>query len=308
MQAVKAPFKTLWGTIPAPVRGLIRTMRPKQWAKNGFVYAGILFDQQILDAEPLARVTLAFALLCLSASAIYVINDLVDIERDRLHPRKRERPLASGQLPVSWAIAAAIVLPLLALGVSLAFSPPLALVLLAYLVLHIGYSFWLKNVVLIDVFAIAAGFILRVVAGIVVIDVTHFSPWLYLCAGLLALFLAVGKRRQELIMLGAGDATGYRATYKDYNMALLDDMLRMVTTGSVITYMLYTIEAQTIRSNEYKMLLTIPFVVYGIFRYLYLIHVRNEGSAPDELLFKDWPLLLSVILWVASVGIILYIA
>ncbi|MCZ2095012.1 MAG: decaprenyl-phosphate phosphoribosyltransferase [Chloroflexota bacterium] len=306
MQAVLAPLKALWITIPAPVRGLIRTMRPKQWPKNGFVYAGILFDQQILDAGPFARVTLAFVLLCLSASAIYIINDLVDIERDRLHPRKRERPLASGQLPVRWAVAAAITLPALALGISLAFSPPLTLVLLAYLALHIAYSFWLKNIVLIDVFAIAAGFILRVVAGIVVITVTHFSPWLYICAGLLALFLAVGKRRQELLLLADG-ASNHRATYKDYNLPLLDDMLRMVTTGSVITYMLYTIESQTIRSNEHKMLLTVPFVIYGIFRYLYLIHVEGEGSAPDELLFKDWPLLLDVVLWVLAVGLILYV-
>lgn len=305
MQAVKTPLKTLWITIPAPIRGLIRTMRPLQWAKNGFVYAGILFDQQILDPAPFARVTLAFALLCLSASTIYIINDLVDIERDRLHPRKRERPLPSGQLPVSWAVAAAIVFPLVAIGVSLLVSPPLTLVLLGYLALHIAYSFWLKNIVLIDVFTIAAGFILRVVAGIVVIDVTHFSPWLYICAGLLALFLAVGKRRQELILL-ADEASNHRMTYKDYNMPLLDDMLRMVTTGSVITYMLYTIEAQTIRSNEYKMLLTVPFVIYGIFRYLYLIHVEGEGSAPDELLFKDWPLLLDVVLWVLAVGAILY--
>lgn len=305
MQAVKTPLKTLWITIPAPIRGLIRTMRPLQWAKNGFVYAGILFDQQILDPAPFARVTLAFALLCLSASTIYIINDLVDIERDRLHPRKRERPLPSGQLPVSWAVAAAVVFPLVAIGVSLLVSPPLTLVLLGYLALHIAYSFWLKNIVLIDVFTIAAGFILRVVAGIVVIDVTHFSPWLYICAGLLALFLAVGKRRQELILL-ADEASNHRMTYKDYNMPLLDDMLRMVTTGSVITYMLYTIEAQTIRSNEYKMLLTVPFVIYGIFRYLYLIHVEGEGSAPDELLFKDWPLLLDVVLWVLAVGAILY--
>jgi len=305
MQAVFAPFKALWISIPAPVRGLIRTMRPKQWAKNGFVYAGILFDQQMLDAQPFARVTLAFALLCLSASAIYIINDLVDIERDRLHPRKRERPLASGQLPVGWAVAAAIALPLVALSVSLLVSPPLALVLLAYLGLHIAYSFWLKNIVLIDVFAIAGGFILRVVAGIVVIDVTHFSPWLYLCAGLLALFLAVGKRRQELLLLAEG-ATDHRTAYKEYNLPLLDDMLRMVTTGSVITYMLYTIESQTIRSNEHKMLLTVPFVLYGVFRYLYLIHVKDEGSAPDELLFKDVPLLLDVVLWVLAVGVILY--
>ncbi len=305
MQAVKTPLKTLWITIPAPVRGLIRTMRPLQWAKNGFVYAGILFDQQILDPVPFARVTLAFVLLCLSASTIYIINDLVDIERDRLHPRKRERPLPSGQLPAGWAMAAAVVFPLVAIGVSLLVSPPLTLVLLGYLALHIAYSFWLKNIVLIDVFTIAAGFILRVVAGIVVIDVTHFSPWLYICAGLLALFLAVGKRRQELILL-ADEASNHRMTYKAYNMPLLDDMLRMVTTGSVITYMLYTIEAQTIRSNEYKMLLTVPFVIYGIFRYLYLIHVEGEGSAPDELLFKDWPLLLDVVLWVLAVGAILY--
>jgi len=305
MQAVKTPLKTLWITIPAPVRGLIRTMRPLQWAKNGFVYAGILFDQQILDPVPFARVTLAFVLLCLSASTIYIVNDLVDIERDRLHPRKRERPLPSGQLPVGWAMTAAVVFPLVAIGVSLLVSPPLTLVLLGYLALHIAYSFWLKNIVLIDVFTIAAGFILRVVAGIVVIDVTHFSPWLYICAGLLALFLAVGKRRQELILL-ADEASNHRMTYKAYNMPLLDDMLRMVTTGSVITYMLYTIEAQTIRSNEYKMLLTVPFVIYGIFRYLYLIHVEGEGSAPDELLFKDWPLLLDVVLWVLAVGAILY--
>jgi hypothetical protein len=148
--------------------------------------------------------------------------------------------------------------------------------------------------------------VLRVVAGVVVIDVTRFSPWLYVCAGLLALFLAVGKRRQELLML-ADNAESHRTTYKDYNLPLLDDMLRMVTTGSVLTYTLYTIEAQTIRSNGHRMLLTVPFVLYGIFRYLYLIHVRGEGSAPDELLFKDLPLLLDVILWVIAVGTVLYI-
>jgi 4-hydroxybenzoate polyprenyltransferase len=281
-------------------------MRPKQWPKNGFVFAGILFDQQLTDLEPFARVMLAFVLLCMSASTIYLINDLVDIERDRMHPKKRNRALPSGQLPVSWAITAAIILPLVALGISLLFSPPLTAILAAYLLLHIAYSFWLKNIVIIDVFAIAAGFILRVVAGIVVIEVTNFSPWLYGSAGLLALFLAVGKRRQELVMLADG-AEAYRASYKDYNMPLLDDMLRLVTTGSVMTYMLYTIEAETIRSNGHRMLLTVPIVVYGIFRYLYLIHVRGEGGAPEDLLFKDIPLLLDVIAWVGSVGLILYV-
>jgi len=304
--SVKTTLRPLWNTLPTPVRGLIATMRPIQWSKNGFVFAAILFDQQFTQAEPLARVVAAFILLCLVASTIYLINDLVDIERDRLHPRKRYRPLPSGQLPIRWAVAAAVVMPVIALAASLLLTWQLTVVLLAYLALHIAYSFFLKNIVLLDVFAIAGGFVLRVVAGIVVIDVTHFSPWLYLCAGLLALFLAIGKRRQELILL-AEDAESVRATYKDYNMPLLDDMLRMVTTGSVLTYMLYTVEATTIRVNGYSMMLTIPFVVYGIFRYLYLIHVRGQGSAPDELLFEDIPLLLAVVLWVVTAGVVLYI-
>jgi 4-hydroxybenzoate polyprenyltransferase len=306
VQAVLAPAKSIWKTLPAPVRGLIRTMRPTQWPKNGFVFAGILFDKQLLEAEALARVLVTFVLLCLSASSIYIINDLVDIERDRLHPKKRSRALPSGQLPIRWAVVAAITLPVIALAVSLFLGTTLTAVLTGYLVLHIAYSFWLKNVVIIDVFAIAAGFILRLVAGIVVIDVSNFSPWLYVCAGLLALFLAIGKRRQELILM-AEDAADYRATYKDYNMALLDDMLRMVTTGSVLTYMLYTIEAETIRSNGHRMMLTIPFVVYGVFRYLFLIHVRGKGSAPDELLFEDIPLLGTVVLYAAVAGILLYV-
>ncbi len=306
MQSVLTPVKSLWKTVPAPVRGLIRTMRPTQWSKNGFAFAGILFDKQLTDPEPFARVMITFILLCLAASSIYIINDLVDIDRDRLHPKKRNRALPSGQLPLRWAVVTAITFPVVALAVSLFLSTALTAVLAGYLVLHIAYSFWLKNIVIIDVFAIAAGFILRLVAGIVVIEVANFSPWLYICAGLLALFLAIGKRRQELILMAA-DAADYRASYKDYNMPLLDDMLRMVTTGSVLTYMLYTIEAPTIRSNGHRMMLTIPFVVYGIFRYLYLIHVRNKGSAPDELLFEDWPLLGAVVLWGLTIVILLYV-
>jgi len=270
------------------------------------VFAGIMFDQQLLEPEPLGRVIAAFVLLCMAASTIYIINDLVDIERDRQHPRKRNRPLASGQVPVKMAVAAAAILCAGSLAGSLLLDLRLAAVIVGYLALHIAYSFWLKTIVIIDVFAIAAGFILRVVAGVVVIDVTNFSPWLYVCAGLLALFLAIGKRRQELIML-ADNAQNHRETYKDYNMALLDDMLRVVTIGSVLTYMLYTIEAPTIRTTGHYMMLTVPFVVYGVFRYLYLIHVKGEGSAPDELLFKDIPLLADVVLWVVAVGLILYV-
>jgi len=306
MKTLAAPFTPMWNSIPLPLRGLIRTMRPTQWVKNGFAFAGIMFDQQLTEFEPLARVVATFALLCMAASTIYIINDLVDIERDRQHPRKRNRPLPSGQVPVRLAVVAAVILPIASLAGSLLLDLRLTAVIFGYLALHIAYSFWLKNIVIIDVFAIAAGFILRVEAGIVVIDVTNFSPWLYVCAGLLALFLAIGKRRQEMIML-AENAENHRGTYKDYNMALLDDMLRVVTIGSVLTYMLYTIEAPTIRTTGHRMMLTVPFVVYGIFRYLYLIHVKGEGSAPDELLFKDMPLLADVILWVLAVGLILYV-
>jgi 4-hydroxybenzoate polyprenyltransferase len=306
MKTLAAPFTPMWNSIPLPLRGLIRTMRPTQWVKNGFAFAGIMFDQQLTELEPLARVVATFALLCMAASTIYIINDLVDIERDRQHPRKRNRPLPSGQLPVRLAVVAAVILPIASLAGSLLLDLRLAAVIFGYLALHIAYSFWLKNIVIIDVFAIAAGFILRVEAGIVVIDVTNFSPWLYVCAGLLALFLAIGKRRQEMIML-ADNAENHREIYKDYNMALLDDMLRVVTIGSVLTYMLYTIEAPTIRTTGHRMMLTVPFVIYGIFRYLYLIHVKGEGSAPDELLFKDMPLLADVILWVLAVGLILYV-
>ncbi len=295
-----------WRLLPLSLRGLIRTMRPKQWAKNGFIFAGIVFDRQLHHADSFLRVLVGFVLLCLTASTIYLINDIVDIERDRMHPKKKLRPIPSGQLSIPLAMTAAVILPIIAIGIALAYSVPLALVLILYLTLHIAYSFYLKNMILIDVFAIAAGFVLRVLAGVVVITVASFSPWLYVCTGALSLFLAVGKRRQELILL-AGNAAEVRATYKHYNLPLLDDMLRMVTTGSVITYTLYTVEAKTNLAPN-AMLLTVPFVVYGIFRYLYLIHVKGEGGAPDELLFKDKPLLVSIILWVLSVIGVLYVS
>jgi len=294
----------LWRTLPLPLRGLIRTLRPKQWTKNAFVFAALLFDHQLHHVEPFMRVAVAFVLMCMTASTVYLINDIADIERDRLHPKKKLRAIPSGELPIPLAVVTAIILPVLALGVALSYSVPLALVLFGYLVLQVAYSYYLKNIVLIDVFAIAAGFVLRVLAGVVVISVTNFSPWLYVCAGALSLFLAIGKRRQELILLAAS-ASDVRVTYKHYNLPLLDDMLRTVTTSSVLSYTLYTFEGKTNLAPN-AMLLTVPFVVYGIFRYLYLIHVQGEGGAPDELLFKDKPLLASVVLWVVTVVAVLY--
>lgn len=292
-------------TVFAWLGGLLRTMRIKQWTKNGFIFIPILFDGKIAQLESLVRVIVAFALFCLLSSAVYVLNDLVDVERDRQHPKKRFRPIASGQLPIPIAVAAAIVLPVISIGAALIFSVPLGLVMIAYYAKDLAYSFYLKNVVLIDVLALASGFILRVIAGVVVITVTNFSPWLYVCMGMLALFLAVGKRRQEMLMM-AENATAVRAAFKDYNMALLDDMLRMVMISLIMSYVLYTVEART-SMGGYYMLLTVPFAMYGIFRYLFLIHVRGEGSAPDEVLFKDRPLLVTVILFVLSTGAIIYL-
>ncbi len=282
---------------------LLRTMRPKQWVKNGVVYVGLVFDAQLLVLESVIRVTLAFVLFCLIAGTVYIINDLVDIEKDRLHPRKRNRPLASGRLPIPVAVMAAAILPVVALGIALAISPPLALILLLYLVLQIAYSFKLKNVALIDVLAIAAGFLLRVIAGVVVIQVARFSPWLYVVTGFAALFLAVGKRRQELATLGDGAAQA-RAVFDHYNLPLLDDMLRLVTTATLLSYTYYTFVAHP---GGYSMMLTIPFAVFCIMRYQYIIHVLGKGSAPDEVLLEDLPLMAAIGLWGLLIVIILYL-
>lgn len=294
------------------ILGLIRTMRPKQWTKNIiFVFPALVFDRKFADMDALSRVLIACVLFILMAGTVYIINDLVDIEKDRQHPKKKNRPLPSGQLPVPLAIAAAIILPLGTLAFAFWWdsSPDgisIAYVLLAYLLIQIAYSFYLKNIVLIDVLTVTSGFLLRVIAGVAVIDVENFSPWLYACAGLLALFLAVGKRRQELIELGEA-AVNTRPIFKDYNLALIDDMLRLVTTSTFIAYLLYTIEAETGTFGGIKLsLITVPIVLYGLLRYLYLIHVRGEGSAPDEVLLTDRPLQAVVVVWGLTWMILLY--
>jgi 4-hydroxybenzoate polyprenyltransferase len=289
--------------------GLLRTMRPKQWTKNIlFIFPAIVFDGQLFNADAFLRVALAALLLSLIAGTVYIINDLVDIERDRQHPRKSKRPLPSGQLPVRVAIAGAIVIPIIALVAAFALSWKLCIVLIVYLILQILYSFILKHMVLIDVMALTAGFVLRIVAGVVVIDVQNFSPWLYVCGALLALFLAIGKRRQELITLGEEKAAETRPIYRDYNLALLDDMLRIVTTSTLVAYILYTIDAPTLLIvQQNSALLTVPFVMYGLFRYLYLIHVQGEGSAPDEVLLKDRPLQIALGLFGLTFIVLLYV-
>ena len=288
--------------------GLIRTMRPKQWTKNVlFVYPAIIFDGQLFQPEPFLEVTFAALLLILVSGSVYIMNDLVDIEQDRAHPKKKSRPLPSGELPVPIAIASAVLIPAVAIIIAMLWDPGLAIVLIVYLVVQIAYSFYLKNVVILDVMAVTAGFILRVIAGIVVIQVANISPWLFACSGLLALFLVVGKRRQEYVSLGE-QAVLTRPIFKYYNLPLLDDMLRMVMTSTFIAYLLYTIEVDIVTYFEINLaLLTVPFVIYGLFYYMYLIHVKGEGSAPDELLLHDRNLQVAIGLWGLTFIFLIYV-
>lgn len=287
---------------------LIRTMRPKQWTKNVlFVYPALIADGQLFLAVPFLRATAACALLCLIAGAVYILNDLVDIESDRQHPRKRLRPLPSGELPMSNARGAAVLFPLAGLICAYLIDWRLSVVLGTYYVLQLFYIFWLKHVVLVDIMALTAGFVLRVVAGVVVIEVTQFSPWLYVCMGLLAMFLSVAKRRQELILLG-DDAAAIRKTYGDYSLPLLDELLRITATSTFIAYTLYTIETPSpLLARTNLALATVPFVMYGLFRYLYLIYVRGESAPPDEVLLKDRALQIDIALYAVAFAIILYV-
>jgi 4-hydroxybenzoate polyprenyltransferase len=281
-------------------------MRPRQWPKNGFVFVPLFFDRKLNDLPSVLATVIAFVLLCLMSSAVYLINDLADIESDRQHPVKKNRPLPSGRLSPMVARIAAVVLAAASLIAGYFFSVELFLILLAYFVLQIGYTFWLKHVVLWDVLVVAAGFILRIGAGVAVIEVVRFSPWLYVFGGFLALFMALGKRRHELVLMGE-EAGSHRAILDDYNLDLIDRLLGIVTTGAVVSYSLYTFLAEGVPENH-LMMLTIPFVLYGIFRYLYLIHIRHEGGAPEEILLRDRPLQINLALWTLVVAFSLYVA
>jgi 4-hydroxybenzoate polyprenyltransferase len=283
---------------------LLKTMRPRQWAKNGFVFTALIFDVQLFNLDFLLRTVAAFVLLCLLASAVYLINDLADIEKDRQHPTKRFRPLAAGTLPVSIAIVAAILIPVAALAGSFALGFYFGALAILYLVLNLLYSFWLKNVVLLDILIVAACYVIRVACGTVLFPIQRFSPWLYVGITLLALFIILGKRRHEITLLSE-KANSHRAVLANYNLQFIDQMIGVVTTSAIIAYSFYTFSAENLPA-DHSMMLTIPFVLYGIFRYLYLIHVRNLGGAPDELVFKDLPLLLTVLLWGLTVVFILY--
>ncbi len=289
----------------ALARALLKTMRPRQWTKNGFVFAALMFDGKLFEPVLLMRTTVAFVCFCLISSTTYLINDLVDIEKDRQHPTKCNRPLAAGILPPWIAVAAAIVFAVVCLPVAFWLSPTFGAILTGYLLLTLAYTFYLKHVVIVDLLVLATGFVLRVAGGVAVIDVERFSPWLYVCMILLALFIVMGKRRHELILL-EGKASRHRASLENYNLRFIDEMIALVASAIVMAYSLYTFSAPNLPQNH-TMMLTIPLVLYGLFRYLYLIHVKGEGGAPEELLLRDRPLLIDVALWILAVVIVLYV-
>jgi 4-hydroxybenzoate polyprenyltransferase len=280
-------------------------MRPKQWVKNLFIFGPLVFDGKLFQPKLLAITIFGFVLMCLISGAVYVLNDLVDLEKDRRHPTKKSRPLASGRLSKEIAIVAALALPALVLPLSFRLNTDFGLILTGYLLLQIVYCFILKNVVIVDVLSIAAGFVLRVGAGVSLIDVVRFSPWLYVCTTLLALFLGLGKRRQELVLMG-DKSNDTRTILKHYTFPFLDQMIGVVTASTVMAYSFYTFSAKGLPENH-LMMLTIPFVIYGIFRWLYVIHVQGNGGAPDEVVLQDYPLQLSLGLWGIAVILILYV-
>ncbi len=280
-------------------------MRPRQWVKNVFAFAPLVFDVKLFDLRYLAQTFAGFVLLCLLSGTVYLINDLVDVEKDRRHPKKRHRPLASGQVSAGSAIGAAILIPLVALPAGFLLAPGFGAILTTYLLLQIAYSFWLKNVVIVDVMVIAAGFLLRVASGVPLVDAERFSPWLYICMTLLALLIGFGKRRHELVLLKE-NANAHRESLQEYNLPLLDHIISIVTASTLVAYAFYTFSAPNLPPNH-TMMLTIPFVLYGIFRLLYLMHVKGMGGAPEEIALSDRPLQLTFLLWGLSVVVVMYV-
>jgi 4-hydroxybenzoate polyprenyltransferase len=304
---MKTEVQTLRRSISygGPVRLLLASARPQEWVKNTFVFAPLFFSQNLLNPELLSKSFMAFALFCLASSGVYLINDICDRDRDKKHPQKSSRPIASGALPVVMAMPAAIFILGTAIIGAFLLNPPFGLVTLSYVLLNIAYSNWLKHVVILDVFSIAAGFVLRVAAGAVVIDVV-MSHWLLICTMLLALFLGFSKRRYELVNL-ANDASLHRRVLAEYDPLFLDMMIGIVTSVTVIGYVLYTISEETVqRFHTDKLLLTVPFVLYGIFRFLYQVYHKNHGGDPSRTLLTDVPLLVDIILWGVVCGFIVY--
>ena len=286
------------------VKAIILSMRPGQWLKNLFLFAALLFSENLIEASKSVMVLEAFLLFCLLSGSVYIINDIFDREQDRDHPLKSQRPISSGKIAVGKAIVIAVVLSLLALIFSFLLGRHFGLVALGYFLLNLAYSWRLKDVVIIDVMVVALGFVLRVIAGGVIIKV-EISAWVLVCTILLALFLALSKRRYELVLLNE-KAEIHRRALSQYSPYFLDQMIGVVTASTLMSYALYTISEAPHKFGTKNMIFTIPFVLYGIFRYLYLVYQKEGGGEPSQVLFNDWPLIIDVILWVMAVIIFIY--
>ncbi|MEI7844431.1 MAG: decaprenyl-phosphate phosphoribosyltransferase [Chloroflexota bacterium] len=276
------------------LKALIKTMRPRQWTKNAFVFFAIVFDKQLFHVSAFFHTLAGFILFCLISSVVYLINDIADIESDRQHPVKKSRPLPSGTLPIRVAWVAAAILVIITLPLAYWLSPGFAAVLAAYLIINLAYSKWLKHVPILDVFIIASGFVLRVEAGVILIVVERFSPWLYIVTTLGALYLGFGKRRAELTLLEKG-AGSHRKVLEGYSIPLLDQYITIVSAATILSYSLYTFSAPNLPANH-SMMLTIPFIAYIIFRYLYLIQMTQNAGTPEEVLLTDRPIQISLLL------------
>jgi 4-hydroxybenzoate polyprenyltransferase len=293
------------------VKAILRLIRPNQWLKNVVLFAGLVFAGLLDDSRFVVQAVLAAGAFCLLSSAIYVFNDCVDASKDRLHPVKRKRPIAAGEVREGVAIALAVALAVAGLSWAFSLGPRLGWSAVAFCALNVLYTVWLKSHVIVDVLVIATSFVLRAIAGVEALrDLdprVAVSPWLLLCTFFLAVFMALGKRRQEIVLLEQ-NASSHRASLSDYSIALVDTMLPMVTTSAILAFSIYTIWPETVRKlGTDNLVYTVPLVVYGFFRYLFLIRERGLGGNPSEILFRDTSLLASVLAWIAAVVGILYI-
>jgi 4-hydroxybenzoate polyprenyltransferase len=285
---------------------ILLSLRPRQWTKNLLLFPALVFSKNLFRPESLGTALSAFLIFCLLSGSVYLFNDLIDRKEDRRHPEKAKRPIAAGTLPVGFARGAMILIASVSLGSSLFINFNFAGVVSAYFLLQIIYSLWLKQIVLLDIFAIASGFFLRVFAGAEAICVP-ISSWLLLCAIFLSLFLALGKRRSELVLSGKGGG-GARPALTRYNLAFVDQMVSVATTGTVLSYSLYTLSPETVEKfQSNKLWLTIPIVLFGIFRYLFLVYQKGEGGSPENILLADTPLISGILLYLLVVVYIVYL-
>lgn len=285
------------------LKSLLKTLRPKQWAKNVFIFTALIFDRKLLDLPAFSRTLAGAVLFSLIASAVYIFNDIADLESDQQHPTKKLRPLASGELSIRAAWILGVGLLVIALPLAYLLSPEFLILCLVYFTLNLLYSARLKHISLIDVMVLASFYVLRVISGTTLIEVKRFSPWLYVVTTLFALFIGLGKRRAELVL--QLDGSSIRPVLEGYSIGLLDQLINIVSGTTIVAYSLYTFSAPNLPENH-SMMLTIPFVVYGIFRYLYLIQI-GEGGAPEDIALSDRPLQGAILLWSLGVLLVFYL-